>query len=108
MSEPHVELPSIVLGLVTLLIIIMGILGVILDFEAMYNPAVTNYTVVTDGLLTNSTTHDQVTATSGMIATVSPNIVWLFILFVVIAIIYAVHRITKRKRGKLITRRRRL
>lgn len=107
MNSP-IELPSIIIGLVTLLIIIMGIFGIILNFETMYDPAVTNYTVVTDGLLTNSTTHDQVTATSGMIATVSPNIVWLFILFVVIAIIYAVYRITKRKRGKLITRRRRL
>lgn len=100
-------LPSI-LGLITLIIIIIGTFGIVVNFEAVYDQNVTNYSTVTDGLLTNSTTHQQVAATSGLIASMTPNMVWLLILFIVIAIIYGVYHLTKRRRGNLITRRRRL
>lgn len=102
------ELIPTILGLITLVTIIIGVFGVVVNFETLYDPIATNYTAETDGLLINGTTHQQVAATSGVFATIVPNLVWLFLFIIVIVIIYAIYRITKWKRGRLITRRRRL
>jgi|LSQX01.2.fsa_nt_gb type II secretory pathway component PulF len=102
------DLIPAILGLITLVTIIIGVFGVVVNFEAVYNSTATNYTVVTDGLLTNSTTHQQVATTSGVFATIMPNMVWILLLIIVIVIIYAIYQMTKRRRGRLITRRKRL
>lgn len=108
MEKPQYGLIPVIFGFVTLIIIIIGIFGLIVNFETLYDPTVTNYSSTSDGLLINGTTREQVTATSGLIATITPNMVWIFILFAVLAVLYGVYHITKRRRGTLITRRRRL
>ena len=107
-GDEQIQLLPVILGLVTLIVIIIGIFGVVVNFETLYDPNATNYTAETDGLLINGTTHQQVAATSGLITTISPNAVWILLLFAVLAVIFGVYRITKRRRGTLITRRRRL
>lgn len=107
-DNSQIQLLPVILGLVTLIIIIIGIFGLIVNFETLYDPTVTNYSSTSDGLLINGTTREQVTATSGLIATISPNAVWILLLLAVIVILFGVYRMTKRKRGVLITRRRRL
>lgn len=107
-DDSPIQILPVILGLVTLIVIIIGIFGLIVNFETLYDPTVTNYTAETDGLLINGTAHQQVTATSGLIATISPNVVWILLLLAVIVILFGVYGMTKRKRGTLITRRRRL
>ncbi len=108
MNRQFYNMIPAILGLFAMIIIVMGIFGVIVSFETQYNTTATNYTIPTDGLLIDGNAGQQVDTTTTIFTILMPNMMWMVILGIVLTIIYIVYRMTRRKRGKLITKWRRL